>query len=168
MKNLNKRIGALLIVVLFISAFTQVYGQRDQQMERFKDEKIKFFNQKLELTEEEGDLFWPLYQNLKNRRMKINEDERNLLTYFSSNSQFLADEETDEVIAKYISLQKSRVDLDLQYHDKFEKIIGKKKTMLMYSLEREFRLHILREFSGGRGGQGRPGGQGRFRNSGGR
>ncbi len=168
MKRQNKRIGALLIVTLFISAFTQLYGQRDQQMERFKDEKIKFFNEKLELSAEEGELFWPLYQNLNNRRMKINEDERNLLTYYSSNSQFLSDEETDETIENFISLQKKRVDLDLKYHKKFVEIIGKKKTMLMYSLEREFRLYILRKFSGSYGGEGKPGGQGRFRGTGGR
>jgi len=163
MKNLNKRISTLLIVTLFISTYTQIYGQREQQMERFKDEKIKFFNQKLELTVEEGKLFWPVYENLNNRRMKINEDERNLLTYFGSNAQFLSDEETDETIESYIALQNKRVNLDLKYHEKFVEIIGKKKTMTMYSLEREFKLYILKEFSGGRGGQGNPGGKGRFR-----
>ncbi len=129
-----------------------VQAQDTDQMKRYREEKMKFFNDKLQLSEDEAKQFWPVYEDLHNRRMKINEDERNLLNYYSSNADFMSDKEVDETIQKYLDLQKARVDLDLKYHDTFVNIIGKKKTMRMYSLEREFRIYILKKFRGGHGG----------------
>lgn len=129
-------------------------------MERFKEEKIAYFNEKLNLTEEQAELFWPVQEDFQNRNMKINEDERSLLNYYNNNSEAMSDEEVDETITKFMDLQKKRTELTMQYHNTFVEIMGKRKTMKMYSLERAFRMHVLRKFRAG-GGQG--GGRGQFR-----
>ena len=49
MNNLKKRISVVLIFSMFIAAFTQLYAQDDQRKERFRDEKMKFFNEKSSL-----------------------------------------------------------------------------------------------------------------------
>ncbi len=160
MNNPNKRIGILLIVSLFISAFTQVTAQDAQRMQRFKDEKISFFNSNLELSEEESAIFWPIYEDLNNRKMKIGEEERTLLSYYNSNADNMTEKEIGETIDAYFVIQKKKPDLDHQYHDKFVEILGKAKTMKMYALEREFRLHILKKFRGGGHGPGGTDGSG--------
>lgn len=131
-------------------------------MQRFKEEKIKYFNEKLELTEKEASQFWPVYEDLQNRNMKINEDEKSLLTYYSSNSLAMSEKEIDETIEKFVDLQEKRVKLAQQYHEKFVRIIGKRKTMSMYAIEREFRMYILEKFRAGRG-HGEGDGRGRYR-----
>lgn len=166
MNNLKKKISILMILSIFFAAFTQLYAQEDQRMERFKDEKMKFFNEKLALSEDVAGVFWPLYQDLNNRRMKIGEEEKTLMTYYKSNADYMTDKEIDETINGYLDIQQKKVDLDLQFHDKFVETIGKAKTMKMYTLEREFRLHILKEFRGGGQGPNGPRGQGRGRTSG--
>jgi hypothetical protein len=169
MNNLNKRIGILLIISLFISAFTQVSAQDEQRMQRFKDEKVSFFNSKLEMNEEVSEIFWPIYEDLNNRRMKIGEEERSLMSYYNSNSENMTEKEIDETIDSFFNIQKKKLDLDLQYHEKFVEILGKARTMKIYTLEREFRLHILKKFRGGGHGPGGPdgiGSQGRGRGSG--
>jgi len=120
-------------------------------MQRFKEEKIKYFNEKLELSENEATDFWPAYEDLQNRNMKINEDERSLLNYYMCNSEAMPEKEIDETINKFTALQVKRGELASQYHEKFVKIIGKRKTMQMYALEREFRMYILEKFRSERG-----------------
>ena len=158
--------GTKGIIITMILCFTgaNVFAQPSGEMERFRDEKIAFFNDKLDLSEKEAQAFWPVQEDLHNRKMKINEEEKTLLNYYNSNYEAMSDQEVDETIAKFMALQKKRVDLSTEYHDKFVKIIGKRKTMRLYALDREFRLHILQQFRSGRGGEGKGGpGKGPYR-----
>ena len=148
-------IPALLFVVSIAAP-----AQPDGHMQRFIEEKISFYNEKLGLSETEAEKFWPVQEDLHNRNMKINEDEKNLLIYYRSNYEAMSDQEIDETIKKFLELQQSRVELSRAYHKTFVEIMGKKKTMQMYALDREFRMYILKKFRAGEGG-----GQGRgFRN----
>ena len=150
-----------IIIVLSILAITllgsnvTLMAQHERPMQRFKEEKIKFFNENLKLSEAEAKEFWPVYEDLHNRTMKINDDERILLSYYYDNAEAMSDKEVDETIEKFQGLQQKRNELHNQYHKKFVNIIGKRKTMQMYAIEREFRVYILNKFKEGRGpGQG--------------
>ncbi|MEX0983189.1 MAG: hypothetical protein WD577_13865 [Bacteroidales bacterium] len=146
-RNRMMIIPALLFVVSLTAA-----AQPGGHMQRFKEEKISFYNEKLDLSEAEAEKFWPVQEDLHNRNMKINEDEKNLLVYYSSNYEAMSDQEIDETVQKFLELQQSRVDLSREYHKTFVEIMGKKKTMQMYALDREFRMYILKKFRAGEGG----------------
>lgn len=142
------------VIALMIMCFTgaTVIAQPGDQMQKFREEKIAFFNEKLDLSEKEAAAFWPMQEDLHNRKMKINEEEKTLLNYYNSNFEAMSEKEIDETIEKYMQLQKKRVDLSSEYHEQFVQIIGKKKTMRLYALEREFRIHVLHKWRAGRGG----------------
>jgi hypothetical protein len=162
MKILDRKIQFALLAVFLFGSSMVVCAQPGGGMQRFKDEKIKYFNEKLELSKDVAEKFWPVYEDLQNRFMKINEDEKSLLNYYSNNSAAMPEEEIDETISKFNLLQRTRGDLSGEYHDKFVELIGKRKTMKMYALEREFRMHILEKFRSERG-HGKGGGPGRDR-----
>ncbi|MEX0987220.1 MAG: hypothetical protein WD052_07060 [Bacteroidales bacterium] len=157
MKKESKTTRILIIALIMGIAGTTVIAQPYDKMAKYKEEKISFFNEKLELSKTESDLFWPVYEDLHNRSMKINEDERSLLNYYECNYKAMSKEEIDETINKFLDLQKKRNALTMQYHNTFVEVIGKKKTMRMYALEREFKMYILRKFRSGGGGGGKGG-----------
>jgi hypothetical protein len=126
-----------------------IKAQPGDQKGKFHEEKVSFFNEKLNLSDEKAKLFWPIHEDFHYRNMKINEDERTLLNYFNCNSEAMSDKEVDETITKFMDLQEKRAELMSQYHTKFVEVIGKKKTMKMYSLDREFRMYILKKFRSG-------------------
>lgn len=155
------RLKSIIYLTLILSVIpTGIFAQPDEQMQRFREEKISFFNENLDLSEQQAKAFWPVYEDLNNRIMKINEDEKSLFNYILSNYDNLTDSEVDRNISKYHDLHQKRFELNSQYHDKFVDIIGEKKTLKMYALERDFRMHLLRRFRGG-GGRGTGPGQGR-------
>ena len=151
----NNSTQVLVAFMILCFTGTTVFAQQRGQMQRFKEERISFFNEKLDLSEEEAREFWPVQEDLHNRKMKINEEEKTLLTYYSSNFEAMSEQEIDETIEKFLALQEKRVALSMEYHEKFEGIIGKKKTMRMYALDREFRIHVLKKFRARKGGSGR-------------
>ncbi len=152
MKKIHNTFRLLIIATCLTGMGAMVTAQPGGQMQRFKEEKINFYNEKLDLSEAEAEKFWPVAQDLHNRMMKINEDEKNLLVYYRSNYEAMSDEEVDETIQKFLDLQKNRLELSTEYHKTFVKIIGKKKTMKMYALDREFRIHVLKKYRAGDGG----------------
>jgi hypothetical protein len=155
MKNYTKLSKILIIAMIVFCSGATATAQQGGHMQRFREEKMKFYNEKLELSEAEARKFWPVQEDLHNRKMRINEDEKNLLIYYSSNYEAMSDQEIDETIQKYLDLQKRRTELSTEYHHTFVEIIGEKKTMKMYALDREFRIHILNKFRAGEGGRGR-------------
>ncbi len=148
---INRNRMMIIPVILFVLSLTAA-AQPGRHMQRFKEEKISFYNEKLDLSETEAEKFWPVQEDLQNRNMKINEDEKNLLVYYGSNYQAMSDQEIDETVQKFLELQQSRVDLSRAYHKTFVEIMGKKKTMQMYALDREFRIYILKKFRAGEDG----------------
>ena len=159
MKTYRSRIVALFCLAVFLTSSSLLFSQENDQMKRFRQEKINYFNEKLDLSEEEKKVFWPIYHEHFNQIMKINEDEKSLLSFYKNNSEYMSEAEVDETIEKHFGIREKRHKLELKYHDRFVEAIGKKKTMKMYTLEREYRMHVLRKFRGS--GQGQHQGKGR-------
>jgi hypothetical protein len=155
MKIQHRLFQVIIVTMIALFSGAAATAQQGGHMHRFREEKIKFYNEKLELSEVEAKKFWPVQEDLHNRKMRINEDEKNLLIYYSSNYEAMNDQEIDETIQKYLDLQKRRTELITEYHHTFVEIIGEKKTMKMYALDREFRIYILNKFRAGEGGRGR-------------
>lgn len=148
MKTLHNHLIIFIACSLMAALPGSLAGQQrnNPQSERFEEEKIAFFTEKLNLSEAEAEEFWPVFNDLHNRRMKINQDEKSLLDYYSTNAQYMSDEEVSETVKKYLDLQKQRRTLESEYHDKLVGVLGERKVMTLYSLEREFRFYLLRKF----------------------
>jgi len=145
---------ALLAAILLTLPAASLFAQPNEKMGKFHEEKVAYFTEKLDLSDKESEKFWPVHEDFHNRNMKINEEERILLDYYNSNYEAMSDEEVHEHLDKYIALQKKRVELGAKYHMKFVEILGERKTMRMYAMDREFRKYILRKFRAGHGGGG--------------
>lgn len=155
---MNTRIYKIIpffILIVFLSCHANLFAQPPgRQMKGFQAEKIEYFNEKLNLGDKESKEFWPVYEDLQHRLIKNMEEERNLLNYININYEALSEAEIESSLDKYFNLQNQRHDLKQLYNKKFIGIIGKRKTMKMYALEREFRLHVLQKFKQGRSGHG--------------
>ncbi|HKK61871.1 MAG TPA: hypothetical protein VJ951_04890 [Bacteroidales bacterium] len=144
-------ITTLFFLTLCFQSALMAQPNNREKMRRFQEERIIYFNEKLDLTEKESKEFWPLYEDLQHRIMKNMEDEKNLLNYYHINNEALSEKEVEKSITDYFNLRDQRHDLKMDYHNKFMAVIGKRKTMQMYALEREFKMHILQKFRSERG-----------------
>lgn len=133
--------------LLLISATWMVtaLAQTDEQREKFKKDREAYYNEKLELTDQEIKAFWPIYNDFHNRRMKLAEDERNTFTYAQNNANNLSDQEINNNLKKIRELKEQQIQLENQYYqDKFPKALPPKKVLKLYAVEWDFRRHLLR------------------------
>ena len=132
-----------LLFSLSISSF--LFAQSEEQIKRFEEEKVAFFNRELQLTDSEAEKFWPIYNDFYNRKMRIGEDEKNLLRYFEKNRDNINDQEISDLLAKYIDINDRKNQLEKEYHNEFKKILPDKKVMMLYVVDRQFRMHLIRQ-----------------------
>lgn len=109
--------------------------QGDGKGDRIEALRIAFISQRLNLTPEEAQKFWPVYNQYTTDMKKLREN----FGVGPGKPQLTAEQSLD--------FEQKKLDLKKKYKTQFEAAIGKDKVNTLYSLEEEFRqqLRQLRE-----------------------
>jgi len=134
-----------VFLALGMLTLSNALAQGEQIKERLKAQRIAFFTEKLDLSQEEAQVFWPVYNDYSNRKDRISSEMRNMRIFLIRNSENMSDEEMGESLEKYVSLVKEENDLFIQYHSKFLDILSKRKVMRLYLAEDQFKQYLLRQ-----------------------
>lgn len=126
-------------------------GLNPEMFEKIKAEKISFFTRKLDLSPSEAQAFWPVYNEFEKKRFaiqfQIHEFERMPEEKFAK----LSESELEKLTNEYIESFDKQASLIKEYNKQFMRILPKKKVLLMYRTENEFRSYLIREYKRGRG-----------------
>ena len=137
MKNLFIQIkhGALLLMVLLAGlGVCSAQGQNPNNQQSAKDKiealRIAFISQQLNLTPEEAQKFWPVYNAYRNESESLHKNY---------SAQPTADQQ--------LELEQRKLDLKKKYKPQFEAALGTEKLNQLYNLERKFqeKLKEIRE-----------------------
>jgi len=143
-RNLYKR-SVLFLLIIFLG-MGSLFAQTQEQIDQFNKERKAFFTEKLELTDAESKAFWPLYEDFANRKLKLDEDERNTYKYAHKNADNLSDKEIRETLAKTFRLKEEQLALEKDfYQNKFMKALPASKVMKLGKVEWDFRRHLMRK-----------------------
>lgn len=143
-ENAKKRVEMIEIRNQLIEARKQVWQDRN---ERIKSLKIAFISQKLALTSDEAEKFWPIYNKydekimvLKEEQLKLKFQKRNL----SGEEALKKIEESEEKEAEIMTLKK-------KMRSELIPVISAEKVLKLEQLEQEFHRKLLEKLKGRRG-----------------
>lgn len=113
--------------------------------EAFMANKVAFFTNALELTPEEAQVFWPLYNEFWNKRMSAHREYMSILKRINSldegsseNVEKLSDE-FERALAKESELLK-------EYYPKFKKALPTEKAMKIFNTEEKFKRSLFNRY----------------------
>jgi len=140
------------IIYLILFAITSAFvglapasGQTNKEAgDRIKTKRIAFFTYKLQLTPDEAQKFWPVFNEYDQKKNTITLEKRKLTETFQNNAK-ISDTETDKIINSFIRLSKQETQLIEDYNRKFRTILSAQKVMKLYLAETEFKIVLLRE-----------------------
>lgn len=143
-----KSIKALSI--LFFSLF-MVAGQLSAQptetpkdrKEKIEQLKIAFITKELDLTTDEAEKFWPIYNEMSDKLHEKKKTERSLEKEIRENFDTLTEEEVKAKSESVLQNEIEQAELKKEYHEKFAKVIGYKKATKLLSLEQRFKRELL-------------------------
>ena len=148
-----------LIFTLLISsipAFSQPKTINDKEAIEQKKKKIEaikvaYLSNALELTIEESQSFWPVYNELQDKEIELRlEQSRN---FKDLESDEISDEALEKMIYSMAEAEIGIAKLRKSYIDDFIKIIGAKKNAKLIRAEKEFGRRMMNRIKAGKRSQ---------------
>lgn len=134
-------------MLVSISLFAQ-HKMDPKMIEEFKSKKISFITEKVGLTPQEAEKFWPIYNKLDKERFDLM-DRRRQLEDIGENSASKSADEYRSIANEIASLHGKEGRLVEEYNVKFLSILSAEKVVKLYNSEGEFRSYIMKEFRKG-------------------
>ena len=122
-----------------------IYGQVGQGREKIKTLKVAFITERLSLTSEEAQVFWPIYNEHEKNTQRIRRKERLEIQSKLMDMDLLTNAEANQLLDELIALEQEKQDLHIEFIDKISQVISPKKTLLLIKAEEDFKRRLLRE-----------------------
>jgi len=133
----------LFLGLFFISWVAQAQHEpSEEDMKRIESMKIGYITKSLNLTTEEAQKFWPIYNEYNDAQKNI----RKQLHQLRKSKPFEKSEsEMKKMLEKALDLKQQQLDVEKKYLNKFLEVISAKKVGALRHAEREFRHQMFRE-----------------------
>lgn len=119
-------------------------GSDDERKERLKAHKIAFISRELDLSPDEAEKFWPVYNELEGKMEEIHDEKRGYLKQLK-NIDDLSESEAYSLTEKVFELEQKENNLRKEYLSKFAGVVGKKKAAKVFIAEEKFKRELLRK-----------------------
>lgn len=147
---MNYLFRTLLAVLLLAVAPALAVAQagRADRLSQLENARIAYLTDKISLTQEQAQKFWPLYNDFTAKRRELNRRMRQLRM---SSPDGLTDQQIRENLTQALELRQQEVKLEKDYLDKFEKVLSIRQVGQLYAAERNFTREVIKRVADRRG-----------------
>jgi hypothetical protein len=143
-----KRIIIFLLIILMYPATKS--SAQNTNLEKLNNYKIGFFTKKLNLTSEEAEKFWPVYNEYQGQRNQIQLEKMKLNRTFNQNESTLSDKQLEEMGDKYVDCIVQESALAVTFHKKLKTVLSPAKVIMYYQAENQYKVQLLNELQNAR------------------
>jgi Spy/CpxP family protein refolding chaperone len=153
MKLLSKTIVLIVLAIFMIGTLPLMAqdgpgkrikpGDRAERFAQMKSMKIAFITEHLELTPEEAEKFWPIYNEYEKKR---DEAAKEIFKRFNPDQEKpleLSDENADNMIMQRFAEEQTLLDLKKEYYAKYKEVLTASRILKLYEVENRFKRHLL-------------------------
>ena len=160
-----KRILIYFVIALLIASVTQcssdqakkqkesseskVTGQKEptsDRMEKYRAEKIAYMTANLNLTTAEAQKFWPIYNEFEKERMTSQGKRHELDRKIMETGDNIAEKEILELNHDLVQSFQDEADVVKKYNEKLMKVLPPQKVLMIYKVENQFRMEMIRKY----------------------
>ena len=120
--------------------------------DRIKTLKVAFITERVGLTSEEAQQFWPIYNEHENTLEEIRRKERAELEVNIARAQDLSNTDSERLLDRLLELQFEKQKVDQEFLSRLRTVIHAKKVLLLVKAEEDFKRQMIQEFRKRRGG----------------
>jgi hypothetical protein len=148
--NIMKIFQATLVSLLLLCS-SLLFAQRGDNIESLH---TGFITEKLNLTNEESQKFWPIYDQYHAdfEALKKERGENRKIIERAGGIDNMKDADVQKIIVSETDIQSRELELHKQYIVKFEQVIPARKVAKFFIAEEEFKIYLLKQLTNRRGG----------------
>lgn len=145
MKTLRFLQAVIVTLAIAMGIASEASAQKNHDWrEKIMCEKIAFLTAELDLSTEEAQVFWPVY----NEYMKaIDNAQKAIYVNYKALNDAIKTEKTEKEIAdcldKYLEAQEAKAELTAESVKKFRKVLSEDKVAKLYLAEEKFRRNQI-------------------------
>lgn len=124
---------------------TAASAQNKPGLQRIQNAKIGLITNRLNLTTEQSQQFWPVYNEYEAKKQEVRVAIRRLNA--ETNNLTASDDRILSDIREMMSLRQKEVDLDKDYMNRFLKIINVRQLAELYKTEQQFTRMLLEKLN---------------------
>lgn len=117
--------------------------RRDKRHERMEAQRIAYITNELELTTEETQRFWPIYNQLQEEKKAMRPDREKERALDMDN---ISDAEASRLVQEHLQRQEKELQLRKTYFAKLNGVLSPQKQLKLVRLEGKFRKDILKKY----------------------
>lgn len=140
-----------VVILVLATSFTFAQGNQEKR-EKIKALKVAFLTEKLALSSEEAQKFWPIYNAFEEKQFEIRYKKLKGLgnQLKDNNEEKISDKEALQLIAQFESYEDELHGLKKKFSKDLLSVLSAKKVILLKKYEDEFNRKLLRQMREGR------------------
>lgn len=146
--------GKLVLMGLFLLAVAPAMAQEPQTdptpvqadpkaQERIKNLRIAYISDKLGLTPEQAEKFWPVYREFVEERKKLRNEFK--VSQLNINPDRTDPKKQQELIDMGLRIKQKELDLEKTYSNRLLQVINPQQMLNLHKAEKEFRSLIINQ-----------------------
>ncbi len=150
-----------LFIVLIASLFTfnglahnNFQKDKEDWKQKIMSEKIAFLTTEIGISPEEGQVFWPVYNEINKEKDEIMRQVfRNYRALNEAIENSRPEKEIKDLLDKYLESMEDQRELENDAADKYMKVLPVEKVAKLYIAEEKFRRQQIHRLNDGKGPQ---------------
>lgn len=142
---MKKHLVALFFFCAFALAGTAAFAQTGSPQDRrenVESAKIAFLTDKMGLTTEQSQKFWPVYNEYETKRRELIKAYR---SGYREDVDQLSEQEAKARVDGLFNMREKELELEKEYVARYQRIISYNQIIKLYRSEREFTKLLLKK-----------------------
>lgn len=135
---------AIFLLLIVVFPFVHLTAQ-NTKLENLNAYKVGFFTKKLNLTTQEAEKFWPVYNDYQTQKNKIQLERISIIRNFNQSESTLTDSQLSEMGDKLAESITQESSLAISFHKKLKEAIPTAKVIRFYQAENQYKAQLLNE-----------------------
>ena len=141
-------IRKFIVPILFLLAttFSIAQGHKEKQ-EKIKALKVAYITEQLELTADEAQKFWPIYNDYQEKQFDLRHEKmRSILNKLEIGTiEKLSEKEASSLLDQMENIEENLFLLKKKFTKDLQGIVSDKKIMKLKKAEGDFNRHLLKQ-----------------------
>jgi len=135
----------IIIALLLSVSFMQAQNKKEEKLEKVRSQKIAFLTQKMNLSPDEAQIFWPVYNEFSALKKELNKKKRDVMVELKQKWDTATDAQKEAVADQMIAFRMEEAKLDQSYHAQFKDLLPIDKVLKLYQAELQFKNYLMKQ-----------------------
>lgn len=132
-------------MLMLICTITHAQDRRhdNKTSERLKSQKIAFITSNLDLSVEEAEKFWPIYNMYQDKQDALRKETRAYIEDAKASDETITEDEAKGIVMKGLEMEEKELELKRAFVDEISGVISMKKIAKLKMVEREYKRSMI-------------------------